>query len=115
MAKQKIVIKVTMKNEKSRIRAMKIAVGVYGVESAAIQGDNKDEIVVTGVGVDPVKLTRLLRKKFCIANLTSVGDLKEEKKKEETSVAWPNCVPHYNWPVCEIRNQYEEPCNCSIM
>ncbi|KAI5406623.1 hypothetical protein KIW84_053095 [Lathyrus oleraceus] len=151
MAKQRVVIKLTMENQKSRSSAMKVVIGV-----CAIRGDYKDEIEVTGERIDSVKLTRLLRKKFCYADLVSDSDLgkKEEKKeeaivawlnyvplkltrllrkkfcyadlasvsdvekKEEAIVAWPNyvnCVPHYNYPVCEIiRNsyQYEDPCNC---
>ncbi|KAI5406624.1 hypothetical protein KIW84_053095 [Lathyrus oleraceus] len=64
------------------------------VESAAIRGDYKDEIEVTGERIDSVKLTRLLRKKFCYADLVSDSDLgKKEEKKEEAIVAWLNYVP----------------------
>jgi len=93
------------------------------VESAALKGDSKDEIEVTGEQIDSVRLTYLLRKKFCHADLVSVGEVekKEEEKKEkkeEPIMAWP-CVtsfPHYPVPVCEIRNlcQCDEP-SCSIM
>ncbi|CAJ2668375.1 heavy metal-associated isoprenylated plant protein 16-like [Trifolium pratense] len=120
MTKQKIVIKMSLNDQKSRSRAMKIAVGVSGVEGATIQGDNKDQIEVTGEGVDSVRLTSLLRKRFCHAELVSVGDVgkpeeKKEEKKDETKVeaivAWPYnySVPHY--PVYQIRN---DP-SCSIM
>ncbi|XP_058781695.1 heavy metal-associated isoprenylated plant protein 46-like [Vicia villosa] len=115
MAKQKVVINVTMKNQKARSSAMKIAVGVREVESAAIKGDSKDQIEVTGEGIDSVKLTRLLRKKFGYANLVSVGDVeKKEEKKEEAIVVWPNSVPvpHCN---CSFVRYYEDPYNCSIM
>ncbi|CAI8597885.1 unnamed protein product [Vicia faba] len=131
MAKKKVVIEVSMKNQKSRSIAMKIAVGVYGVESAAIQGDNKDQIEVTGVGIDSVELTRKLRKNFCYANLVSVGDVekkedkkeekeekKEEKKKEEEVVVWSNGVPvpHCNCSIIRDPYQYyEDPYKCSIM
>lgn len=85
--KQKIVIKMSLNDQKSRYRAMKIAAGVSGVEGTAIQGDNKDQIEVTGEGVDSVKLTSLLRKKFGYAKLVSVGDVgKPGEKKEEKKV-----------------------------
>ncbi|AES71738.2 metal ion-binding protein, putative [Medicago truncatula] len=103
-----------MNSHKSRSKAMKIAVGVSGVESAAVKGDSKDQIEVTGEQIDAAKLTCLLRKKFCHADLVSVGEVeKKEEKKEEAIVAWP-CVagyPHYPVPVCEIR---DDP-SCSIM
>jgi hypothetical protein len=55
-----------------------------GVEGATIQGDNKDQIEVTGEGVNSVRLTSLLRKKFGHAELVSIGDVgKTEEKKEE--------------------------------
>lgn len=89
-----------------------------GVESAAIKGDSKDQIEVTGEGMDSVKLTRLLIKKFGYASLVSVGDVEKKDKKEEAIVVWPNGVPHCNCQVYAIRdscNYYEDPSNCSIM
>jgi hypothetical protein len=84
------------------------------VESAAIQGDSKDQLEVIGEQIDSVRLTKLLRKKFCHAELVSVGEVKKkEEKKEEPIMAWP-CVtgyPHYPVPVCEIRDDS----SCSIM
>lgn len=52
-----------------------------GVESAAIKGDSKDQIEITGEQIDSVRLTFLLRKKFCHAELVSVGEV--EKKEEK--------------------------------
>ncbi|GAU14444.1 hypothetical protein TSUD_249840 [Trifolium subterraneum] len=107
-----------MNSQKLKSKAMAIAVGVFGVEGATIQGDNKDQLEVTGEGVDSVKLTSLLRKKFCHVELVSVGKAEEKKdeKKVEAIVTYPYTysVPHY--PVYQIGNsyQYEEP-SCSIM
>ncbi|WJX62956.1 hypothetical protein P8452_47897 [Trifolium repens] len=69
-----------MDNQKLRSKAMTIAAGVSGVEGATIQGDKKDQIEVTGEGVDSVRLTsRVLNKE-----LVSIGDVgKTEEKKEE--------------------------------
>nr|GEW60171.1 hypothetical protein [Tanacetum cinerariifolium] len=82
MAKQKIVVKLTMENHKKSRKAMKIAVNVCGVESVAFDGSNKEQITITGEGIDSVKLTRLLRKRVGYTELVSVG-LVEEKKPEK--------------------------------
>ncbi|KDP22994.1 hypothetical protein JCGZ_01716 [Jatropha curcas] len=92
--KQKIVIKVSMSSQKSRSKAMKIAVGVAGVESAALGGQDKSQIEVVGDGVDAVKLTTLLRKQVGYSELVSVsavGEKKEEKKEEAKvqQLVWP--------------------------
>ncbi|KAA8526649.1 hypothetical protein F0562_008148 [Nyssa sinensis] len=83
--KQKVVIKVSMNGQKSRSKALRIAVGVSGVESAALQGQDKSQIEVTGDGVDAITLTTLIRKNVGYAELVSVspvGEKKETEKKE---------------------------------
>jgi len=73
--KQKIVIKVAGKTSKSRSRALKIAVSVSGVESAALAWPNKNHIEVIGDGIDPVALTKLLRKNVGPSWLVRVEEL----------------------------------------
>ncbi|KAK8694226.1 hypothetical protein V6N13_071782 [Hibiscus sabdariffa] len=110
-----MVVKVTMKNEKSRSKALKIAVGVSGVESASLKGDDKSQIEVTGDGVDAVKLTSLLRKSMGHAELVSVADDKKEEKKDEAKSEPPlyyvstPCYPPYYYQAVP-----SEP-SCSIM
>ncbi|KAJ0051385.1 hypothetical protein Pint_01794 [Pistacia integerrima] len=125
--KQKVVIKVTsMNGQKSRSKVLKIAVGGFGVESAALKGDDKTQIEITGDGMDPVALTSLLRKKVGHAELVSVGpagggDKKEESKgkenepKIESLQVWscPSGVPHYVFPVDRPYDPYYN--SCSIM
>ncbi|XP_045823655.1 heavy metal-associated isoprenylated plant protein 2-like [Trifolium pratense] len=126
MVKQKIVIKVQLMNTtKARSNAMKIAVGMLGVESAAIGGNNNDQIEVVG-DMDPVILTNLLRKRFCRAELLSVGpvekkEIKKEEKKEdkkEEKVVPCSCPPYYAYPapipMC-VAYPCEEPSPCSIL
>ncbi|KAI4347815.1 hypothetical protein L6164_008596 [Bauhinia variegata] len=64
--KQKVLIEVSMNDQKSRSKALKTAVGLSAkkirVETAALQGQAKDQIEVTGEGIDAVQLTRMLRK-----------------------------------------------------
>nr|GEV84035.1 hypothetical protein [Tanacetum cinerariifolium] len=79
MAKQKIVVKVTMENDKKSRKALKIAASLDGVESASFVGS--DQITVTGEGIDSVKLTTLLRKGVGYTELVTVGNV-EEKKPE---------------------------------
>ncbi|KAL6135089.1 hypothetical protein ACLB2K_067317 [Fragaria x ananassa] len=125
--KQKVVIKLSVHDEKSRSKAMKTAVGVDGVDSASLPMD-KDQIEVTGNDVDVVLLTTLLRKTVKLSEVVSVSAVKEEEKKEEPKasgpviVAWPenyawpqNCYPVASYQ-CPPPFPYEcsEP-SCSIM
>ncbi|MFS7933892.1 hypothetical protein Hanom_Chr04g00385151 [Helianthus anomalus] len=78
---QKIVVKVSMDSDKKTRKAPKIAVSISGVESASFVGSDKDQIAVTGEGIDSVELTSLLRKKVGYTELVSVGPV--EAKKDE--------------------------------
>ncbi|KAI4305583.1 hypothetical protein L6164_028942 [Bauhinia variegata] len=119
--KQKVVIRVSMNDSKSRSKALKIAVGVCGVETAALKGEEKDQIEVTGEDIDAVELTTLLRKGIGFSELVSVGPVekKEEKPAEPTVYAWPYVYggsayqTHYQTYPIPIY-QYQEP-SCSIM
>ncbi|XP_024968681.1 heavy metal-associated isoprenylated plant protein 47-like [Cynara cardunculus var. scolymus] len=133
MAKQNIVVKVAMINDKKTRKALKIAVGVCGVESAALIGSDKDQIKVTGEGIDSVELARLLRKGVGCTELVSVGPV-EEKKPAVTAAAatqtpakvvpatvvplqvYPHHYSCYGGPYYHV---YESPCNdnpsCTIM
>jgi hypothetical protein len=57
----------------------------------AIEGSNKDEVVVIGENVDSANLTRSLRKKFCYATILKVEEVKE--KKEEKKPPAPSYCP----------------------
>ncbi|XP_009768957.1 heavy metal-associated isoprenylated plant protein 16-like [Nicotiana tabacum] len=124
--KQKVVIRLSMNgnDQKSRSKAFKIAVSQPGVESAAIQGGEKNQLEVEGEQIDAVTLTKLLRKKLKQAELLSVGpvekkdgDKKEGPKMEVAMTQWPSYnYPYYVVPqfsVYEVRDSYQ-PC-CSIM
>lgn len=69
-----------------------------GVLSVSLEGESRDQVVVTGAGIDSVCLTNKMRKKFCHATLVSVVDKienassnddggggGEEQKEEETN------------------------------
>ncbi|RVW50117.1 Heavy metal-associated isoprenylated plant protein 47 [Vitis vinifera] len=69
--KQKIIVKVQMNCDKCRTKAMKIAAVEEGVISVAIEGAEKDRVVVIGDGVDSASLTCCLRKKLGYATLVA--------------------------------------------
>ncbi|TJX48471.1 cation transporter [Soehngenia saccharolytica] len=78
---KKIVLKLSLLDDESRKRkALKVAAGVEGVDSVAVDMKEK-KMTVIGV-VDPVYLTSKLRK-FGFTELLSVGPAKEEKKEGE--------------------------------
>nr|XP_023887265.1 heavy metal-associated isoprenylated plant protein 47-like [Quercus suber]POE67576.1 heavy metal-associated isoprenylated plant protein 47 [Quercus suber]POE67577.1 heavy metal-associated isoprenylated plant protein 47 [Quercus suber] len=62
--------------DKCRRKAMKIASKANGVNSVAIEGSDRDQLVVIGEGVDSANLTCSLRKKLCYAVLRSVEEVK---------------------------------------
>uniref|UniRef100_A0ACD5YTY8 Uncharacterized protein n=1 Tax=Avena sativa TaxID=4498 RepID=A0ACD5YTY8_AVESA len=97
---QKIVIKVQMSSDRCRSKAMALVAATTGVDSVALAGDPKDQLVVVGDGVDPVKLTSALRRKVGHAELVQVGDVKkeEEKKKPAEPTAAASVVEYaYPW------------------
>lgn len=51
-----------------------------------MSGDDKNEIVVTGEGIDTIELAKMLRKKIGGADVISVGPNKAEDKKNEAIV-----------------------------
>ncbi|KAK7854463.1 heavy metal-associated isoprenylated plant protein 46 [Quercus suber] len=122
---QKVVLQVTMdgqrccfrimKGDHARKKAMRIAVGLSGVESATIKGQDKDQIEVKGRGIDTVKLATLLRKKVGHASIVSVAEEKKEEKKDELKIQYMVGPPCYGLPpyTCYEIPRYDTP--CSIM
>ncbi|KAL5565576.1 hypothetical protein UlMin_028740 [Ulmus minor] len=110
---QKIVVRVQMSCNKCRKKALKIA----AMEN---RGEDKDRLVVTGDGVDPVCLTSSLRKKVGSATLLSVEQLKETKKEEIKAVQCvsSNYCPQYYCPQPVYQAVHHDPFpdpSCSIM
>ncbi|XP_023752170.1 disease resistance protein RGA5 [Lactuca sativa] len=106
MSKQKIVVKVSICCEKQTRKALKIAVGVPGVDSASFVGSDKDQIAVIGEGIDSVKLTTLLRKGVAHTELVSVGPAEEKKEDKESK---PNEVTFQFHPYQYYCNGYYMP------
>ncbi|PIN05024.1 hypothetical protein CDL12_22438 [Handroanthus impetiginosus] len=64
---------------KIRVEAMKTAVTCPGVASVAIQGAEKNEMVVIGEGIDACNLAKLLRRDVSFAQVLSVEPEGEKK------------------------------------
>ncbi|GLJ10214.1 hypothetical protein SUGI_0124180 [Cryptomeria japonica] len=74
---KKMVLKLSIEDEKSKRRAFKAVAGVEGVDSVTV--DMKERKITVIGDADPVYLTSKLRK-FGHTELLSVGPAKEEKK-----------------------------------
>ncbi|KAI3434137.1 HMA domain-containing protein [Psidium guajava] len=74
--KKKMVLKVQMKCQKCITKALQVASESYGVNSVAIEGEDKDKLVVVGEGVDAVPLVDRLRKKVGSTEIISLGEVK---------------------------------------
>ncbi|EYU41174.1 hypothetical protein ABFS82_13G050100 [Erythranthe guttata] len=122
--KTKIVVKVSMNDDKSRTKAMQISVGISGVESAALTGQERDRVEVVGDDVDAVELTRQLRKNVAYAELVSVGEAKNEAPATaaaavvapapQPAVVWTSYDRFPQYPIYEMRSPSYEP-SCTIM
>ncbi|KAM7504270.1 hypothetical protein LguiB_003174 [Lonicera macranthoides] len=74
--KQKIVIKVRLHCKKCQSKAMMIAATASGVISVALEGEEKDKVVVIGDLVDAAALANSIRKKVGFASLELVDEVK---------------------------------------
>ncbi|KAL9660548.1 hypothetical protein QQ045_025363 [Rhodiola kirilowii] len=71
--KQKIVLQVdVMHCGKCRMKAMEIVAGTEGVMSIATEGEDRNQLVLVGVGIDSATLTTSLRKKVGYTSIISI-------------------------------------------
>ncbi|XP_066344244.1 heavy metal-associated isoprenylated plant protein 16-like [Miscanthus floridulus] len=102
--KQRIVIKVQMTCDKCRKNALALAGSTYGVQSVGIEGEEQDQLVVVGDGVDATSLTSCLRKKVKVgrADIVKVEAVADEeaatKPAAETAASSTDPNPVAGWP-----------------
>ncbi|GLJ10206.1 hypothetical protein SUGI_0124080 [Cryptomeria japonica] len=110
---KKMVLQLTIENEKSKRKALKVVAKVEGVDSVAVDMETK-KMTVTGKA-DPVNVTSKLRKSgFSHAQLLSVELIKEEKAEGENKdveiAAIPNVLyvqrPHYYYDYTYVDRPY---------
>ncbi|KAG2566805.1 hypothetical protein PVAP13_7NG242000 [Panicum virgatum] len=82
--------------DKCRRSALALAGSTYGVQSVGIEGEERDQLVVVGDGVDATSLTSCLRKTVKVgrADLIKVEEVVDEKAAAATGcsnpvAAWP--------------------------
>ncbi|XP_042492137.1 disease resistance protein Pik-1-like [Macadamia integrifolia] len=80
--KQKIVVKVQMWCQDCRTKAFKIAASLEGVDEVRLEGKEKEEVVLTGEGMDPICLVKSLRKKVGHSDILSISEVKPASKKQ---------------------------------
>ena len=97
-----------------------------GVESAALIGSDKDQIKVTGEGIDSVELAKLLRKGVGCTELVSVGPVEEKKPAAAASASgkppatvvslqvYPQHYSSYGAPCYHVYERNDDP-SCTIM
>ncbi|XP_071904247.1 disease resistance protein RGA5-like [Coffea arabica] len=101
---------------KNKIKAMQIVARTRGVASIALDGQEKNQLVVSGDDdLDPVKLAMLLRRHLGIANIVSV-DSSDSEKKESEKVETTTDHVYGGVPSFHVVELADNPgCNCSIM
>ncbi|KAF3338286.1 Heavy-metal-associated domain-containing protein [Carex littledalei] len=72
--KQEIVIKVQMRCDKCRTKAMELVASADGINSVTLAGEDRNQLVVVGDGVDAVSLASILRKKVGPTDIIKVGE-----------------------------------------
>lgn len=89
---------------KNQSKVLSIAAKIGEIEKVAIEGEEKNELMVMGEGIDVPKLVTRLRKKVGFADVVSVEPVdkkKEEKPEEKPIVPW--VPPLQYW---EVRDPY---------
>ncbi|XP_066347454.1 heavy metal-associated isoprenylated plant protein 16-like [Miscanthus floridulus] len=106
--KQRIVIKVQMTCDKCRKNALALAGSTYGVQSVGIEGEEQDQLVVVGNGVDATSLTSCLRKKVKVgrADIVKVEAVVDEeaatKPAAETAASSTDPNPVAGWAAAVV-------------
>ncbi|KAL0916093.1 hypothetical protein M5K25_013575 [Dendrobium thyrsiflorum] len=108
------MIKVQINCEKCLRKTMHLMASMEGVESIAVEGEDKDHFILIGDGIDSIKLTESLRKKVGHAEIMIVeplmnlnaeisASMNDEANLENGFSKW-----HPNYPLPSQVIMYEE-------
>ncbi|CAN6235300.1 unnamed protein product [Urochloa humidicola] len=61
--RKEMIIRLQTSSEKGHCKAIKVAAAISGVESVTIAGEDKNLLLVIGVGIDSNRITQKLRRK----------------------------------------------------
>ncbi|KAI0504024.1 hypothetical protein KFK09_014971 [Dendrobium nobile] len=85
--KKVITIKVQTNCDKGLIRnTMRSIASSEGLESIAVEGEDKDHFIIIGDGIDLIKLTKSLRKKFGHADILTVEPVMNQNDEISASM-----------------------------
>ncbi|CAN6248989.1 unnamed protein product [Urochloa humidicola] len=79
--RKEMIIRLQMSSEKGHCKAIKVAAAISGVESVTIAGEDKNLLLVIGVGIDSNRITEKLRRKVGhaeVVELRTVADAADE-------------------------------------
>ncbi|CAM8925424.1 unnamed protein product [Rhodiola kirilowii] len=123
MLQQKIVLRVDMHCDKCQKKTRKIAALTDGFLSMAIELE-KNQLVITGVGIDTATLATSLTKKVGYTSIVSVEivlteaqkkEAEEKKKKKEAEEAAKNRCVTWSYNPCNNYTPPPPPPSCDIV
>ncbi|CAN6268178.1 unnamed protein product [Urochloa humidicola] len=79
--RKEMIIRLQTSSEKGHCKAIKVAAAISGVESVTIAGEDKNLLLVIGVGIDSNRITEKLRRKVGhaeVVELRTVVDAADE-------------------------------------
>ncbi|KAK9155249.1 hypothetical protein Sjap_002729 [Stephania japonica] len=109
---KKIVLKVSINCSKCKTQVLKAVTKLEGINSVAVDGE-KGTLTVVGE-VDPVEVTRRLRKTGKVVEIVSVGPNKPPEKPPEPSKPLPPCCNDCQLVAVGF-GPYEDVRFCSIL
>ncbi|KAF3796819.1 hypothetical protein EJ110_NYTH00627 [Nymphaea thermarum] len=108
--KKKVVLRVEMCCDRCRTKALETVASIDGVLSVALEGAERNMVVVVGEGMDPVTITKKLRKKAGHTELVKVeaisrrDGMDNDDHHRRPAAVWNGYPPSYiaSCPVCEV-------------
>ncbi|KAF8703395.1 hypothetical protein HU200_032198 [Digitaria exilis] len=92
-------------DDKRRKKALALAATAYGVQSVGIEGEEQDQLVVVGDGVDATNLTICLRKKVRVSRADIIkveavvaDDVKKPADDKTAASSSSSPSPVAEWP-----------------